>query len=113
MADIPERDWKRMKSLEARALNDACARTLDKVSILVKPRNGRNHEIYLALWKLLREESDEIALLFDDLKRSRALSNLAAWRLYGLISESEMALFTEETQDRVKVINEFEDEFQR
>jgi hypothetical protein len=78
MADIPERDWERMKPLEARALNDACARTLAKVAALAGQRNGRNHELHLALWKLLREENDVIALLFDDLKRSRSLSKLAA-----------------------------------
>lgn len=96
-----------MRSLKARVLDDACARILTGVESIVQKREGRNHEAYLELWDLLHKEDDMIAAMFDDLKRSTAFFKLAAWQIHGLVSESDLALFTEETQDAVKAINEY------
>jgi hypothetical protein len=106
MRTIPERDWKKLRSLKTRALNDACARILDAVTQVVQKRHGREHEVYLELWKLLQEQDALIALMFDEFKRSTAFFKLAAWQRHGLVSESDLALFTEETQAMVKAINE-------
>lgn len=92
--------------MKARVLNDACARIFDAVESIVKKRDGHNHEVYLELWDLLEKEDAVIASMFDDFKRSTALSKLAAWQRHGLVSESDLALFTEETQNTVKAINE-------
>jgi hypothetical protein len=92
--------------MEPRVLNDACARILADVQAIVQKRDGRNHEAYLALWALLKKKDAEIASMFDDFKRSTALFKLAAWYRYGLVSENELTLFTEETQNMAKAINE-------
>ncbi len=105
MRTIPEKDWKQMRSIKARVLDDACTRILTGVESILQKREGRNHEAYLELWDLLRKEDHKIASMFDDLKRSTAFFKLAAWQSHGLLSESDLALFTEETQDAVKVIN--------
>ncbi len=106
MRAIPEKDWKLLRSLKTQALNDACARILAGVESIVQKRDGRNHEAYLALWDLVKKEDAVIASMFDDFKRSTALSKLVAWHRHGLLSESDLASFTEETQNTVKAINE-------
>jgi hypothetical protein len=106
MRAIPETDWKQLRALKTRALNDACARILDAVTQIVQNRGGREHEAYLALWELLQTQNEMIASMFDDFKRSTALYKLAAWQRQGLITESDLALFTEETQARVQAINQ-------
>ena len=106
MRAIPETDWKKLRSLKTRALNDACARILDAAAQIVQKRHGRVHEAYLELWELIQKQDDLIASMFDDFKRSTASYKLAAWQRHGLVSESDLALFTEETQARVKAINE-------
>jgi hypothetical protein len=105
MRAIPETDWKQLRALKTRALNDACARILDAVAQIVQNRDGREHETYLALWELIQTQDDLIASMFDDFKRSTALYKLAAWQRHGLVTESDLALFTEETQATVKAIN--------
>ena len=90
-----------------RVLDDACARILAGAESILRKREGRNHEAYLALWDLLHKEDDKIAFMFNDLKRSTAFFKLAAWQSHGLVSESDLALFTEETHDAVKVINKY------
>jgi hypothetical protein len=106
MRVIPETDWKQLRALKTRALNDACARILDVVAQIVQNRDGREHEAYLALWELLHKRDALIAAMFDDFKRSTAVDKLAAWQRHGLVTESDIALFTEETQARVKALNQ-------
>jgi hypothetical protein len=106
MRVIAETDWKKLRALKTRALNDACARILDAVAQLVQQRDGREHEAYLALWELLHKRDELIAAMFDDFKRSTAFYKLAAWQRQGLVTASDMALFTEETQATVKALNQ-------
>jgi hypothetical protein len=106
MRAIPETDWKKLRALKPRALNDACARILDAVAQIVQNRDGREQEAYLALWELIRKHDAWIASMFDDFKRSTAVYKLAAWQRHGLISDGELAWFTEETQAAVKAMNQ-------
>jgi hypothetical protein len=106
MRAIPETDWKQLRALKTRALNDTCARILDAVAQLVQQRDGGEHEAYLALWELLQKRDAWIASLFDDFKRSTAVYKLAAWRRHGLVTERDLGLFTEETQAMVEAINQ-------
>jgi hypothetical protein len=107
MRTIPEKDWKQMRSIKARVLDDACARILTGVESILQKREGRNHEAYLDLWDLLHKEDRKIASMFDDLRRSTAVLMLVQWHSHGLVSDSDLALFTEETQDAVKAINQY------
>jgi hypothetical protein len=106
MRAIPETDWKKLRSLKTRALNDACVRILDAVAQLGLNREGREHEAYLALWELIRTQDAWIAAMFDDFKRSTAVYKLAAWQRHSLVSEGDLAAFTEETQAAVKAMNQ-------
>jgi hypothetical protein len=106
MRAIPEPDWKTLRALKTRALNDACARMLDAVAQIVQNRDGREHEAYLELWELLQHHDAWIAAMVDDFKRSTAVDKLAAWQRHGLVSEREVAGVTEETQAAVKTMNQ-------
>jgi hypothetical protein len=106
MRAIPETDWKKLRSLKTRALNDACAQILDAVAQIMQHRDGREHEAYLELWELIRKQDAWIASMFDDFRRSTAVYKLAAWQRHGLVSERDVALFTHETQAAVKAMNQ-------
>ena len=103
---IPETDWKKLRALKTQALNDACARILDAVAQSVQQRDGGEHEAYLALWELLPPRAAWMASLVHDFKRSTAVYKLAAWQRHGLVTESDVAWFTDETQAQVKAINQ-------
>jgi hypothetical protein len=106
MRAIPETDWKKLRALKTRALNDACARILDAIAQIGQQRDGREHEAYRALWELLQTQDGWIAAMFDDFKRSTAFYRLAAWQRHGLVTASDVALFTEATQATVKAMNQ-------
>lgn len=101
---IPEKDWKKLRSLKNAALNIACERILLKIGTLIEKRGADSHKYYLKLWKIIRSEDKEIALMFDDLKRSTAIFKLAMWKNNGLLSDDDFKEFTVETQERIQSI---------
>ncbi|MCP4682434.1 MAG: hypothetical protein GY864_08885 [Desulfobacterales bacterium] len=102
--DIPERDWKKLRSLKDTALNIACERIFHKISQVIESRGAESHKYYLKLWKLMNEEDKEISLMFDDLKRSTAIFKLAMWKKNGILSDEDFEELTEETQKRINII---------
>ena len=101
---IPERDWKKLRSLKDSALDTACERVFQKISEVIEARGTQNHKYYLKLWELMREEDKEVSLMFDDLKRSTAIFKLAMWKRNGILSSEDFSDLTEETQERIEVI---------
>jgi hypothetical protein len=101
---IPEKDWKKLRSLKDATLNMACERIFIKIDKLSKERGATSHKYYLKLWKLIHSEDEKIALMFNDLKRSNAIFKLATWKNNELLSIDDFKEFTKETQDRIQSI---------
>jgi len=101
---IPEKDWKKLRSLKDTALNIACERIFYKINSVIASRGAESHKYYLKLWKLMRAEDKEIGLMFDDLKRSTAIFKLAMWKKNGILSDEDFEALTEETQKRIDLI---------
>ena len=106
MRSIPEKDWKKLRAMKEDVLNITCERIFEKLEEIMEKREGKEHEAYLQLWKLLKQEDRKISIMFDDLKRSNAIHKLAAWKHNRVISEVRFAEFSDETQQTVKVLNE-------
>ena len=73
MRNIPEHDWKKLRSMKNKVINYACKRIFEKIAGILDHQEGTEHEAYLKLWKLMKREDREISLMFDDLKRSNAI----------------------------------------
>ncbi|MBY4677295.1 hypothetical protein [Marinobacterium arenosum] len=99
--NIPERDWKRLRSMKQELLNEACQQIFDKVEAICRQRDNDPHAAYLKLWKLLSAEDEKIVEMFDDHRRSTALLKLIYLRQYGFLSDDDLALFSEETQQEL------------
>lgn len=99
MNSVPERDWKKLRAMQDKLLNVACKQILNKVSAIIESNKDNHHESYLALWKLLKKEDNEIATMFDDVKRSNAIYKIAAWYRNKLITDDDLTLFSDETQE--------------
>lgn len=102
MSDICEKDWKIVRSMKEGILNLACERILEKVSQIIENDRITPHARYLKLWQALRSEDENIAIMFNDLRRSSAIQQLASWKLNKLITDDEMNSFTQETKEKVR-----------
>jgi hypothetical protein len=102
--DIPEKDWKKLRALKERAINNACERIFCKINALIDSRGSESHKYYLKLWKVMKTEDKKIGLMFDDLKRSTAIFKLAMWEKNGILSDDDFEEFTEKTQQHIDLI---------
>jgi hypothetical protein len=103
MADIPERDWKLLRQLKPVALERLCARILkEAANITAAP--GPSHDRFLKLYDMIIQGNDEVAIAFDDHRRSTALPKIVQIHSRGLFTEEEFAQFSEETRQLVSAI---------
>jgi hypothetical protein len=104
MREIKESDWKIFRQLHAVALERFCQRVLDDSERLHGDTSHTAYERYIAIYRLFEERDKEVALLFNDLRRSTALLQIAALKVRGLLAEEEFARFSQETQSLVAAL---------
>jgi hypothetical protein len=102
--EIPEPDWRLLRQLSPIALERFCRAVLDDVAGLTADNGRTNHARYLALFDLVKRRDKELAVAFDDLRRSTAFFRLAAIRHRQLLTDEEFARFSPETRDAVRVL---------
>ena len=102
MRSIPEKDWKQLRAIQSEKLALACERILAAAESIAKQRKDNEHEAFLKLWDETNRGNKLIAELFDDIRRSNAIFKLIAWRKNSLLSDAELALFSEETQEAIR-----------
>ncbi len=101
MSSVPERDWKLLSRLREGLLAVACERIFQQVDQLAAGREGREHERYLALWRLLATEDKRIVEMFDGLSRNSAFEKILLLRRYGVLGDEQFSQFSPETQKDV------------
>ena len=99
-SDIEESDWKLLRELSRVALDRFCAQVLDEIAKISADDARTNHQQYLDIYQLIHTRNKELADAFDDLRRSRASFQLWQMRDLGLLTEAEVARFSEELQAR-------------
>ncbi|MFO8035240.1 MAG: hypothetical protein R6U57_01230 [Anaerolineales bacterium] len=75
-----------------------------KVEDIITDEHKSAHERYLELWKTLKTEDEDIAFMFDNLRRSTALQQLARWKFNNLVTDEEMKAFSAETLEKVNAL---------
>src|SRR5437016_13528618 len=98
MREIPESDWKLFRELRVAALEIFCERTLGEVQQLSSVTDKSFHERYLDVYRRIEDRDKELADAFNDPRRSQMLAQLVRMQALGLIGESELAGFSNETQ---------------
>jgi hypothetical protein len=106
MSEIKESDWKIFRQLHAVALERFCQRVLDESERLRGDTTRSAHERYVAIYQLFQKRDKEVARLFNDLRRSTALWQLAAMKRHGLLTDDEFARFSQEAQNLVAALLE-------
>jgi hypothetical protein len=98
-----ESDWKIFRELRALALERFCQRVLDHVGQLAADTEKGSHERYLAVYGLVQERDQCLADMFNNPRRSTALVQLARIGSEGLLTDAEIARFSDETRASVEV----------
>jgi hypothetical protein len=103
--NIPESDWRHFKRVHQVLLERFCERTLDDLRAMLRATEGSAHEQYRRAYKLLEVRDQELARAFDDFRRSTAIMQLVIMRRMGLLSDDELSVFSEQTQQIVRGVD--------
>jgi hypothetical protein len=99
MRQITEPDWKLFRHLRTVALERFCAGVLAEVERTASRSEEGSHQRYLEVYDLIRRRDKDLASVFNDPRRSRALLQLLAIVSRGLLTEEEVAGFGDETRE--------------
>ena len=102
--EIKESDWKVLRRVHPLAVERFCERVLGEVERLARDSAQSLHERYLQIYKLMEQRDREMARLFNDPKRSRALTMMVHMRAEGLMTDEEFAELTDGTQRALEIL---------
>lgn len=104
MRAIKESDWKILRQLHSAALERFCERILLEIEQIHSDSTKSFHQKFLHIYAAMQRHNKEIALTFDDLRRSTALAQLTAMKARDLLTEAEFSRFSPETRDVVALL---------
>jgi hypothetical protein len=95
---IPEQDWRVFSTLHPVWLDRFCVRVNNKVIQLLANEKHEPYDRYSAAYKLMLKTDKEIEGSFADYRRSTAVFQIARIRKLGVITDEELARFSESTR---------------
>jgi hypothetical protein len=101
---IKESDWKVFRRLREVALERFCQRVLAEMKYVESEPEKTSHERYLAVWKVMNDRNDELAAAFDNPRRSAALEQLMLMWSHKLLTDEEMAQFSDDMREVMKMV---------
>ena len=104
MREIAESDWRVLRRLHPLALERFCERVLAEVERVSHDGAKNHHERYLQIFRIIEQRDREMALLFDNPRRSDALRMLAQIRSHRLLTEDEFSSLSPETRGLIQVL---------
>jgi len=104
--EIKESDWKLLRQLHPVALERFSQRILSEIGIINADSAKSFHQRYLDIFEVIGSRDREMAQMFDDLRRSTALVQIALIQSGGLLAEEEFSRFSTETRSFVEVMLE-------
>ncbi|HEX7037445.1 MAG TPA: hypothetical protein VF210_16860 [Pseudomonadales bacterium] len=99
---VPEADWKVFRRLRVDALERFCGNVLNRISELAAEPGKSKHERYLAVFEEIERSERQLAMAFDDPRRSRMIEQLRIMVGLGLIDDEELGELSEDTRHRVQ-----------
>ena|SRR5699024_10250749 len=95
---VAESDWKVSKKLRVLALERFSQRVLDECQAICGKEQVTAHDRYGELYGLIRGRNREMALAFDDFRRSTATLCLRLMVRHDLLTKEELSQFSSAVQ---------------
>lgn len=102
--EFPPSDWKKFKDLYRLAHERFCRQALDAVQAVLKDSEMPAYERLEKIQKLLRAKEKDLSGTFENLARSRAYFQLAIFAHRGLVTDEELAAFSDQTKAALDLI---------
>ena len=103
--EIKESDWKLLSQLRTATLERFCQRILFEIEGINANNAISAHERYLEIYQVIERRDKEVAQIFNDHRRSGALSELAAIQSRSLLTPEKFLRFSQEARDAVSWVD--------
>jgi hypothetical protein len=97
--DIPESDWKYLRSIMPEMLESLCKRVNNKASKIITNSQLSEHERFQRLFEHTVRGNKAIAKCFDDWRRSNIVIKLLALRQEGLFTDKHASRLSDQTRE--------------
>ena len=104
MQQIPERDWKYMRSVQSKLLETLCSRINSEASRIAADPSLSEHERFLALNNHMQAGKEIVADCFDDWKRSNIGIKMLMLERHALLTGEHVSRLSPETQNWLKAV---------
>ena len=101
---MEEWEWRKLRDLKDTALERFCGLALAEIGKMLSAPGGSAHERFLSLYRLIHRQNEQIADAFDGLRRSTAERQLSAMRRLGLVTDEELAAFSDKTRITIEAL---------
>jgi hypothetical protein len=101
---IAEADWKVLRRIHPLALERYCERVLAEIQRVTHKRAQTTRQRYLEIFKIVEQRDREMSEIFNDPRRSNALTMLARIRAAGMLTEDEFSRLSPETRSDVELL---------
>ncbi|WP_432470215.1 hypothetical protein [Amphritea sp. HPY] len=95
---MKESDWKKFKKIKEAALDKCCQEALIEYQKSISDDSASHHQRFLNVYELVHDTNKELAQIFDDQSRSKAVIQMLLMRRRGLVPDESIAIFSEEFQ---------------
>jgi hypothetical protein len=104
MSNIPESDWKYLRTIRDELLEALCKHINDEASLIIADQSLSQHERFLRLFSHIMNKNEIIANCFDDWRRSNTIIKLHWLRDQKLLTDKHISQLTKETQSKLGMI---------
>lgn len=102
--EFPASDWKKFKELYGIAHERFCRQALDAVQAVLSDSERPAHERFEKVQELMRAQAKDLYRTFEHLARSQAFFQLAGFVHRDLVTEEELATFSDQTRAALNMI---------
>jgi hypothetical protein len=95
---FPESDWRVFRELHPVWLERYCAQLNQQVIKKLSDSRRSEHERYIDVYRFIQKKDRELGDAFNDFRRSTATRQISIIRTLGVVTEQEVARFSEQTQ---------------
>lgn len=99
-----ESDWRILRRLHKLALARFPERVLAEIDCIMRCGGRTHHQRYLAIYNLIHVRNERMAEVFDNSRRSVAVSRLARIRTEGLLTDEELSELSQETRSGIEFL---------
>jgi hypothetical protein len=105
--EIKESDWTIFKEVREIALRRYFDQATAELERLLADKSKESRERFWSVHESIEKSRDEMRRLFDDVRRSTALMQLAFIRVHGVVTDEEMGRFSAEAREYVQSVVDF------